>query len=99
MEISPANRISQIKPYFFAGLEKTFAELRESGMQIIRLDIGSPDMPPKEFIIDPWCRLFIARMCTATALQVAHRRSGQLSLPTIWIVLILSWIWIRKYSA
>ncbi len=52
MEISPANRISQIKPYFFAGLEKTFAELRESGMQIIRLDIGSPDMPPKEFIID-----------------------------------------------
>ncbi|QRN83719.1 aminotransferase class I/II-fold pyridoxal phosphate-dependent enzyme [Chloroflexota bacterium] len=52
MKISPANRISQIKPYFFAGLEKTFAELRQSGMQIIRLDIGSPDMPPQEFIID-----------------------------------------------
>ncbi|MBG0786232.1 MAG: aminotransferase class I/II-fold pyridoxal phosphate-dependent enzyme [Anaerolineaceae bacterium] len=52
MEISPANRISQIKPYFFAGLEKTFTELRQSGMQIIRLDIGSPDMPPQKFIID-----------------------------------------------
>ena len=52
MEISPANRISNIKPYFFAGLEKTLTELRQSGMQVIRLDIGSPDMVPKEFIID-----------------------------------------------
>lgn len=52
MKISPANRISNIKPYFFAGLEKTFAELRKTGMQVIRLDIGSPDIPPQNFIID-----------------------------------------------
>lgn len=52
MKISPANRISQIKPYFFAGLEKTLTELRKSGVEVIRLDIGSPDMPPQPFIID-----------------------------------------------
>ena len=52
MKISPATRISQIKPYFFAGLEKTLTELRQSGMKVIRLDIGSPDMAPQEHIID-----------------------------------------------
>lgn len=52
MKITPADRISNIKPYFFAGLEKTLTELRKSGLDVIRLDIGSPDMPPQDFIID-----------------------------------------------
>lgn len=52
MEITPANRISEIKPYFFASLEKTIDELRKDGKDIIRLDIGSPDLPPQDFIID-----------------------------------------------
>ena len=52
MEISPANRVSKIKPYFFASLEKTLTELRQGGMEVIRLDIGSPDLPPQEFIVD-----------------------------------------------
>ncbi len=52
MEITPAKRISEIKPYFFAALEKTIEELRKEGMDIIRLDIGSPDLPPQDFIID-----------------------------------------------
>lgn len=52
MEIKPAQRISQIKPYFFADLEKTIAKLSQSGMDVIRLDMGSPDLPPLEFIIE-----------------------------------------------
>jgi LL-diaminopimelate aminotransferase len=52
MNISPANRVSQIKPYFFASLEKTLTKLRQDGMDVIRLDIGSPDLPPKDFIVD-----------------------------------------------
>ena len=52
MEISPAQRISTVKPYFFADLEKTIAGLRQSGLDIIRLDMGSPDLPPEKFIID-----------------------------------------------
>lgn len=52
MDIQPANRISDIKPYFFASLEKTIAELKKSGMDIIRLDMGSPDLPPQDFIIE-----------------------------------------------
>ena len=42
MEITPAERVSGIKPYFFASLEKTIAALRETGMDVIRLDMGSP---------------------------------------------------------
>ena len=52
MEISPANRVSKIKPYFFASLEKTLSELRKDGVKVIRLDIGSPDLPPQDFIVD-----------------------------------------------
>lgn len=52
MIIEPANRISQIEPYFFANLGKTINKLKQSGLDIIRLDMGSPDMPPKDFIIE-----------------------------------------------
>jgi len=52
MQIQPAERISLVKPYFFAGLEKTITKLRETGMDVIRLDMGSPDLPPKDFIIE-----------------------------------------------
>ena len=52
MKITPARRIEKIKPYFFADLEKKIAKLVNSGMDIIRLDMGSPDLPPEDFIIE-----------------------------------------------
>lgn len=52
MKITPADRISDFKPYFFAQLNVRIAELRKNGIDIIRLDMGSPDLPPQDFIID-----------------------------------------------
>lgn len=52
MEIKPAHRVSKVKPYFFADLEKTIARLKQSGRDIIRLDMGSPDLPPENSIIE-----------------------------------------------
>jgi LL-diaminopimelate aminotransferase len=52
MEIKPARRISEIKPYFFADLAKKIQQLKQTGLDIIRLDIGSPDLPPKDFIVE-----------------------------------------------
>jgi LL-diaminopimelate aminotransferase len=49
---APADRISGFKPYFFASLSQKLNELKSKGVEIIRLDIGSPDLPPKEFIIE-----------------------------------------------
>jgi len=48
----PADRISSFKPYFFASLGKKIASLKASGMDVIRLDMGAPDLPPENFIID-----------------------------------------------
>ncbi len=52
MDIKPAQRISTIKPYFFADLQKTINCQLKSGVDVIRLDMGSPDLPPEGFIID-----------------------------------------------
>jgi len=52
MDIKPAHRISSIKPYFFADLQKKIDHLLDDGIDVIRLDMGSPDMPPEDFIID-----------------------------------------------
>ena len=48
---TPAERISSFKPYFFARLEPKIQDLKRNGMDVIRLDMGSPDLPPADFII------------------------------------------------
>ncbi len=50
--IKPADRIASFKPYYFASLAKKIAVLQENGVDIIKIDMGSPDLPPEKFIID-----------------------------------------------
>ena len=50
--IQPAERIASFKPYFFASLNQKIAQLRAQGVDVIRLDMGSPDLPPADFIVD-----------------------------------------------
>lgn len=45
-----------ISGQFFARLNETIAELQLAGRDIIRLDIGSPDMPPPEAVIGTLAR-------------------------------------------
>ena len=45
-------RMAKINPLFFAGLETKIAKMKAEGRDVIRLDVGSPDLPPAEFIID-----------------------------------------------
>jgi LL-diaminopimelate aminotransferase len=52
MKINPSDRIAFIKPYFFSTLSKKINDLKSIGVDIIRIDIGSPDLPPQKFIID-----------------------------------------------
>lgn len=52
MKINPADRISDFKPYFFAQLNNRIEELKRQGVDVIRLDMGSPDLPPDDHIID-----------------------------------------------
>ncbi len=46
-----ARRITDLPPYPFASLGRVVAGLVASGVDVIRLDIGSPDLPPDEAII------------------------------------------------
>lgn len=50
--MQPADRVSGSKPYFFAQLGKRINQLKAGGMDVIRLDMGSPDLPPADFIIE-----------------------------------------------
>ena len=46
-----ADRIASLRPYFFAQLGKRIVEMRQAGVDVIRMDMGSPDLePPKEVI-------------------------------------------------
>lgn len=48
----PAQRVDNLPELFFANLERKLAGLKAEGADIIRLDAGSPDMPPTPAIID-----------------------------------------------
>jgi LL-diaminopimelate aminotransferase len=50
--IRPADRLAALPPYFYAELNKTLARLRAAGVDVIRLDAGSPDLPPAPFIVE-----------------------------------------------
>ena len=49
--LQPANRIKSLPPYFFHQLNQIIATLKKTGANIIRMDMGSPDLPPAPFII------------------------------------------------
>ena len=46
-----SKRIQVLSPNFFAGLEKQIQALLAAGEEVIRLDIGSPDLPPPPHIL------------------------------------------------
>jgi len=46
-----ADRMNHLTPYFFARLSQRLTEMKAQGRDLIRLDEGSPDMPPAEPII------------------------------------------------
>lgn len=50
--IQPADRIASFKPYFFAQLTQKISELKAKKVDVIRIDMGSPDLPPADFIIE-----------------------------------------------
>lgn len=50
--MQPAQRMNALPPYVFARLGIRVNELLSQGADVIRLDIGSPDLPPAPHIIE-----------------------------------------------
>lgn len=51
-KLRPADRMAALPPYFFHGLNHQIAQLKAGGMDVIRMDMGSPDLPPAPFIVE-----------------------------------------------
>ena len=50
--MKPAKRVNNLPPYVFAAISKRVAELKAQGVDVIRLDMGSPDLPPPKDIVE-----------------------------------------------
>ena len=51
-DFKQADRLSALPPYLFAAIDKAKAEVAATGMDIISLGIGDPDLPTPDFIIE-----------------------------------------------
>ena len=74
--MKPTDKLS---PNFFANLVAKVVDYQTSGIDVIRLDIGSPDLPPTHYIIDALS--ISAIKATAHGYQ-SHR--GSLALREAW---------------
>jgi LL-diaminopimelate aminotransferase len=51
MELQPAERLRKLPPYLFADLRRKMAAARDRGIEVIRVDIGDPDLPTPEPVV------------------------------------------------
>jgi LL-diaminopimelate aminotransferase len=54
--MTPSDRLTNLPPYPFARWAEHVADVRRRGLDVIRLDIGNPDMPPPHAVIQTLCR-------------------------------------------
>ncbi|TCP27031.1 LL-diaminopimelate aminotransferase [Scopulibacillus darangshiensis] len=52
MKAVPSQIVKELPPYLFSGLNRKKAALRKSGIDLIDLGIGDPDLPTPAFIVD-----------------------------------------------
>ena len=71
----PANRVQQVKEYYFSRKLKEIAELNANGADIISLGIGGPDRPPH---IDT-----INTLCQEAQLPNSHGYQSYVGLPEL----------------
>lgn len=50
-----AKRLDRLPPYVFAGMAKKIADLRASGVEVINLTMGDPDVPTPGYLLDEMC--------------------------------------------
>lgn len=50
-----ASRLTHLPPYPFALWSAEVAQARQRGLDVIRLDIGNPDLPPPDRVVDALC--------------------------------------------
>jgi LL-diaminopimelate aminotransferase len=52
----PADRLARLPAYPFAIINQRVRQLTQQGIDVINLDVGSPDKPPPEFVVEALSR-------------------------------------------
>lgn len=55
-KIEPADRLADVREYYFSRKLKEVAQMNIEGKDVISLGIGSPDMPPSDDTIEQLCK-------------------------------------------
>ncbi len=56
MDVPRSERLNRLPPYLFADLRRKMADACGRGVKVIRIDIGDPDQPTPDPVIDELCR-------------------------------------------
>lgn len=48
----PSQRLQDLPPYAFAVISQRIREMTQAGIDIVRMDIGNPDLPPADFVVE-----------------------------------------------
>ncbi len=70
-----AQRMTNLPPYPFAQWNAEIARARAEGVDVIRLDIGNPDLPPPEAVIEA--------LCAGARQETGHGYAGYRGLPAL----------------
>ncbi len=70
-----ADRVATLPPYVFATIEQRIAAARASGVDVISLGVGSPDLPPPPHIIEA--------LCAAASRPDTHGYAGYFGTPAL----------------
>jgi LL-diaminopimelate aminotransferase len=79
MEIFPAQRIERLPVNFFTSLGAKITGIQAAGGDVIRLDVGSPDLPPAPQIIEA-----LAKSALAPDRHGYQPHKGSLALRAAW---------------
>ncbi|HHH76119.1 MAG TPA: hypothetical protein ENL03_03735, partial [Phycisphaerae bacterium] len=56
MDIQRSQKLKRLPPYLFADLRRKMADARARGIEVIRIDIGDPDFPAPDAVIETLCK-------------------------------------------
>ncbi len=54
--IEPSAEVKSISEYYFSVKLQEVAEMNAAGKNVINLGVGSPDLPPSQFVVDELCK-------------------------------------------
>ncbi len=78
--IKPSYRISDLSGHFFSELNQKLARLNAAGVDVIRLDAGTPDLPPAPHILEA-----LKHSVSDPAAHGYQPYNGTLALRSAWV--------------